>query len=146
MNFKKLLFLVALLYFHPIFSQDFDYSILAIPDSLKQNANSVVLHARTKITLESSKKMIVSRKKAVTVLNKLGNRNSQIVIHYDSSNEIKNVRAYVYNAMGVEIKNIKKKDFTDRSAADGISLFNDGRLIFYDYVPISYPYTIYHIL
>ncbi|MET2985858.1 DUF3857 domain-containing protein [Aureibaculum conchae] len=144
MNFKKLLFFVALFCFQFTFSQNFDYSILAIPDSLKQNANSVVLNSNTKITLESSKKMIVSRKKVVAVLNKLGDRNSQIVIHYDSSNEIKKVRAYVYNAMGVEIKDIKKRDFTDRSAADGISLFNDGRLIYYNYVPTSYPYTIYY--
>ena len=88
--------------------------------------------------------MIVNRKKAVTVLNKLGDRNSEIVIHYDASNTIKNVRVYVYNAMGVEIKDIKKRDFVDRSVADGISLFNDGRLIYYDYVPTTYPYTIHY--
>lgn len=144
MNIKKLLLLVALFYIHFTFSQDFKYSILSIPDSLKQNANSVVLFDETKIELESSKKMVENYKKAVVVLNKLGDRNSQIIIHYDDANRIKNVRAYAYNAMGVEIKDIKKRDFTDRSAADGISLFNDGRLIYYDYVPTSYPYTIYY--
>ncbi|MDY7395748.1 DUF3857 domain-containing protein [Aureibaculum sp. 2210JD6-5] len=144
MIFKKFLLFILLLSFQFTFSQDFDYSILAIPDSLKQNANSVVLFDDTKIELESSRKMVESYKKAVTVLNKLGDQNSQIVIHYDSSNDIKNVRAYIYNALGTEIKDIKKRDFIDRSAADGISLFNDGRLIYYDYVPTSYPYTIYY--
>ena len=142
MYFKQLLLFVTLFSFQFIYSQDFDVSILSIPDSLKQNANSVIRNSSTKIVLESSKKMTVTRSKTITVLNKLGNHNSEIVIHYDSSNDIKNVRAYVYNALGVEIKDIKKRDFIDRSAADGISLYNDGRLIYYDYVPTTYPYTI----
>ncbi|QCX40175.1 DUF3857 domain-containing protein [Aureibaculum algae] len=142
MYFKQLLLFVTLFSFQFIYSQDFDVSILSIPDSLKQNANSVIRNSSTKIVLESSKKMTVTRSKTITVLNKLGNHNSEIVIHYDSSNDIKNVRAYVYNALGVEIKDIKKRDFIDRSAVDGISLFNDGRLIYYDYVPTTYPYTI----
>ena len=143
MNIKKLLFFVALFYFQFTFSQDFDYSVLSVPDSLKQNANSVVLFDETNIELQSSKKMVENYKKAVVVLNKLGHQNSQIVIHYNSSNHIKNVRIYIYNALGVEIKDIKKRDFIDRSVADGNSLFNDRRLIYYNYVPTAYPYTIY---
>lgn len=96
------------------------------------------------VELESARKMTITRKKAVTVLNKLGDSNSEIQIYYDSSNEIKGVKVSIYNASGTKIKDIKKRDFIDRSAADGISLFNDGRLIYYKYTPISYPYTVYY--
>ena len=144
MTFKSLLLILLISTFQPVFSQDFDFDISTIPDSLKKNANSIILFDETNIKFESSKMMIISYKKAVFVLNKFGDRNSQIVVHYDSANEIKNIRAYAYNPFGNEVKNIKKKDFIDRSAADGMSLFNDGRIIYYNYVPISYPYTIYY--
>ncbi len=127
-----------------IFSQDIDLSILTIPDSLKQNANAVVRLYNTNIELESSRKMKIKVKKAITVLNKLGDHNAEIVVHYDKSNQIKKLKAYIYNAFGVEIKHISKKYFKDYSAADGISLFNDGRLKYYEHIPISYPYTIYY--
>ena len=126
------------------FSQNVELSVLTIPDSLKQNANAVVRFYNTDITLESSKKMNISIKKAVTVLNKLGNDNAELVFHYDKSNHIKRIKVYIYNALGVEIKDISKREFKDYSAADGISLFNDGRLKYYEYTPISYPYTIYY--
>jgi len=86
--------------------------------------------------------MVVKIKKAVTVLKKLGDGHSEITIHYDKNMKIKSLKTRIYNAFGVEIKKISKKDFKDYAAADGISLFNDGRLKFYDYVTTSYPYTI----
>ncbi len=141
----SLLFIFILFFnFQFVSSQDFNLSVLSIPDSLKQNANSVVRFYDTNIELESSKKMKTKVKKAITILNKLGNHNSEIVVHYDKSNQIKKLKAYIYNGLGIEIKDISKKDFKDYSAADGISLFNDGRLKHYEHVPTSYPYTIYY--
>ncbi len=144
MKFQPILLFVLIFNFQFLFSQDFDLNISTIPDSLKQNANAVVRFYITNIELESSKKMKIKVKKAITVLNKLGNRNAEIVMHYDKSNQIKKLKASVFNAFGIEIKNISKKKFKDYSAADGFSLFNDGRLKYYKHIPISYPYTIYY--
>lgn len=144
MHFKKLLLILFISSFQFIYSQDLDLSILSIPDSLTQNTNAVVRFYDTNIALESSRKMIVKVKKAVTILNKLGNHNSELTIHYDKSNHLKKLKISVFDAIGVEIKDVSKKDIKDYHASDGMSLFNDGRLKYYKHVPISFPYTIFY--
>ena len=70
-------------------------------------------------------------------------RFENVSIEMQSQREM-TITAYIYNAFGKEIKKIKKKDFKDYSAYDGISLYNDGRVLYYNHTPISYPYTIYY--
>jgi hypothetical protein len=144
MKFKGLFLFIFIFSFHTIFSQDLSLSIFTIPDSLTKNANSVIRFDETNIELESQRKMIVQIKKAVTVLNELGDDESKITVHYDKNRKIKSLKAIAFNSFGKEIKKISKKDFKDYAAADGISLFNDGRIKYYRHIPISYPYTIYY--
>jgi len=144
MKIQHLLFFILALNFQFLFSQDSYLSTITIPDSLKQNANSVVRLYNTDIQMLSSKQMIITYKKAITILNKLGDDEATLVVHYDKSNDIKKLKAYVFDAFGKEDKKISKKDFGDFSSNDGISLFNDGRLKHYKHVPTSYPYTFYY--
>lgn len=124
-------------------SQEVDYTILTIPDSLTQKANSIIRQDDTSIELKSSKKMITKISKVVTVLNKIGNHESNITIHYDKNTSIKSLKAIFYNSLGSEIKKVTKNKFEDYAAADGISLHNDGRVKYYKYVPTTYPYTMH---
>lgn len=124
-------------------SQELDYTILTIPDSLTQKANSIIRQENLFIELKSSKKMITKINKVVTVLNKIGNDESNIVIHYDKNTSIKSLKAVFYNSLGSEIKKVTKNKFEDYAAADGISLHNDGRVKYYRYVPTTYPYTMH---
>ncbi len=129
----------------PIFSQNIDYSVLSIPDSLTTNANAVVQLENTDIEIISSSKMVIRESAVITVLNKLGNGDGYIMLYYDKDRKIKDFGAKIYDAFGKEIKKIKDNDLTDVSAADGFSLYNDNRIKYYRHVPISYPYTIvYH--
>ncbi len=144
MKFKGLFLFVFIFSVQFIFSQDLSLSILTIPDSLTKNANSVIRFDETTVELVSQRKMIVKIKKAVTVLNELGDGESKIRVHYDKNRKIKSLKILVYNSLGIEIKKVSKKDIKDYAAADGISLFNDGRLKYYNYVPTSHPYTIYY--
>lgn len=144
MNIRRFLLFLFIFNFQFIFSQALDLSILTIPDSLKQNANSVIRFDDTNVELVSHKKMIITIRKAVTVLNKLGKNESEITVYYDGNRKIKSLEAFAYDAFGSEIKKISKKDFKDHSAANGMSLFDDNRLVYYKYIPISYPYTIYY--
>jgi len=144
MKIQSLLLFILFFNFQFLFSQDLSLSILTIPDSLKQNTNAVVRFYDTDIELVSYKRMVITYKKAITILNKLGDDQAALVVNYDKSNEIKKLKAYVFNAFGKQDKKISKKDFGDFSSNDGISLFNDGRLKHYKHVPTSYPYTFYY--
>lgn len=140
---KQSLFLILTFFvLFPIVSQNLEKSILTISDSLKTNANAVIRLENTNIEIFSPSKMVIQKEKTVTVLNKLGNDDGYITLYYDKDQKLKNYSARVYDAHGFEIKKINASDFQDVSAADGFSLYNDNRIKYYHYVPISYPYTI----
>ncbi len=144
MNTKGFILLLCIVNIQLVCAQNLELSIFTIPDSLTKNCNSVIRFDETNVELVSQKKMIVTIRKAITVLNKLGNDASEIVVHYDKNTKVKSLKAIIFNSLGKELKKISKKNFNDYAAADGISLFNDGRLKHYSHVPTSYPYTIYY--
>jgi hypothetical protein len=125
-----------------VFSQKLEYSTLLIPDSLKQNANSVVRLNQIDIGIVSQRNMTVKTKRVVTVLNEKGLGAIDAVESYDKRTTIKAIEATVFDSDGKEIKKIKRKDFKDQSAADGVTVFSDNRYLYLDYTPIQYPFTI----
>ncbi|MNQ15663.1 hypothetical protein D3C85_286370 [compost metagenome] len=118
------------------------YPIFSIPDSLTQNANAVLRLDQMDIVIASQRSMNIKRQRVVSVLNEKGLKDIDAYQRYDKNGSIKIIEAVVYDAMGNEIKKIKRKDFTDRSAVDGITIFSDNRILYFDYTPISYPFTI----
>jgi hypothetical protein len=125
------------------FSQknNLSYSILTLSDSLKQNANAVVRLDETIVTIKNQRKMVSQQKLIITFLNKESYDDDLFMAYYDKKTSINEMRATIYDAMGSEIKKIKKSDFRDFAAVDGISVFNDNRLKIIDYTPINYPFT-----
>jgi len=144
MKFQSILLFILVFNFNNLFSQDFDLNISTIPDSLKQNANAVILYDDINIELVSYKKMIVKVKKAITVLSELGDANKYVVIGYDKNRKIKSKKTIIYNASGDEIKKVKNKEYRDVSKIDGGTLYSDNRMLYYEYIPTAYPYTIYY--
>ena len=124
------------------FGQKLDYSVLTIPDSLKQNANSVVRLSQTDINIPSQKTMSIKSVGVITILNELGLDDLDLTVHYDRNTKISKIEAKVFDAHGKEIKVYKRKDFRDTSVADGISIFTDNRALYLNHVPIAYPFTI----
>ena len=125
-------------------SQDYNFNINTIPENLKENANSVIRFENVAIEMKSQRDMIIKVEKAITIFNKLAEDYEDVLLHYDKRRTIKNVTVFIYDSTGEQLKKIKKSEFKDYSAYDGFSLYNDGRLLYYDYTPISYPYTIYY--
>lgn len=134
--------LIAFLFTATIFAQNTEYSSLLIPDSLKQNANAVVRLDQMDILVSSQRNMNVKKKRVVTVLNEKGLESIDAYENYDKRRTVGKIQATVLDAFGNEIKKIKRKDFKDQSAVDGGTLFSDGRVIYLDYTPTQYPFTI----
>jgi len=127
-----------------VYSQDYDFNSLLIPENLKKDANSVILFENTSIEIHSQKLMTVTTKKAITILNKLGDNNKYVMENYDSNTKIKTIKTLVYDAFGNEIKKVKSKEYKDVSQVDGGTLYADSRMLYYEHVPTSYPYTIFY--
>lgn len=137
-NFSIFLFL---LFFTFVSAQKPEYSVLSIPDSLKENANAVIRLHRLNIDISSQKSMTIKSQVVTTVLNELGLRTLDLSAYYDKSSKIVKIEAAAYDPFGKELKVYKRKDFRDTSVADGFSVFSDNRALYLDYTPITYPFT-----
>ncbi|SCY91546.1 DUF3857 domain-containing protein [Flavobacterium caeni] len=126
----------------PVCGQKADYSILSLPDSLKQNANAVVRLERLDVDIASQRSMTVKQRRVVTVFNEHGFSSVEAIESYDKRTTIKNIEATVFDAFGKELKRFKRKDFRDQTAADGSTFVSDGRILYLEYTPTEYPITI----
>lgn len=140
----RLLFFSVLLclFYLQASSQKATYTVQSIPDSLRQNANAVVRLSQTDININSQRSFEIAEKRVVTVLNEQGQNAIGAVAYYNKRFSVNSIGAVVYDAFGNELKKIKRKDFRDQSVFDGISIALDGRLLFLDYTPTQYPFTI----
>ena len=139
---RFLLMLCAFMAYTSLYPQENSYQISKINPLLTKNANAVVRLDEMKVEVLANDLMVYEVKQVVTVLNKGGNGDARTQLYYDKERRIKSIEALVYDKNGKEIKRIKKKDFQDLSAADGFSLYNDDRLLYYRYTPVQYPYTL----
>ncbi|MFH6945874.1 DUF3857 domain-containing protein [Flavobacterium sp. FlaQc-50] len=124
------------------FAQKNFYTSASIADSLKENANAVVRLNQIDIEIASQRDMTIKTQKVVTVLNEKGLKLVEAFEHYDKTSSVNSIEAIVYDAFGLEIKKIRRKDFKDLSTVSGSTLFSDNRIVYLDYTPVSYPFTI----
>jgi len=124
------------------FAQNSDYAVLKIADSLKQNANAVLRFNSTNIEIVSQREMNIKTKRVLTVLNEAGLKLINAYEHFDKTNKIQKIEAVILDEFGAESKHFKRKDFRDQAAFDGFSVFSDNRILYLDYTPIHYPFTI----
>lgn len=143
MKIKILLFAIVLISFaFKLQAQKNEYPIALIADSLKENADAVVRLSQLDIIISSQRSMNVKTKRIVTVFNENGLSAIDAFENYDKKTSVKNIEVKVIDALGNEIKKIKRKDFKDVSAISGSTLFSDSRYIYLDYTPIQYPFTV----
>ncbi|MFD2568701.1 DUF3857 domain-containing protein [Pseudotenacibaculum haliotis] len=143
---KKLLFssLVFLLAAFQLFSQsEASLKVSTIPIELLEDSNVVIRQNDMLVNVKGIDQMEIKQRTVITVLNKMGDNflNAFATAHYDNNSKIAKLEARIYNAQGKEIKKFSKKKFIDVSAVDGGTLYSDSRVMYMDYTPISYPYT-----
>jgi transglutaminase-like putative cysteine protease len=118
-----------------------NYSVSYIPDSLKTNADVVVINDDTSVEILNQRSMNISHRSAVTIFNKNAEEWASPTIGYDKHQKINNVTLIYYDALGNVLKKVKRSEFMDYAAVDGISLYSDDRVIHFNYTPITYPFT-----
>ncbi len=135
-------FFFFLLFFHNSIAQKTQYQSVVLDENLIKNANAVVRLDETDIKLLSSDRMAVKSRTVTTVFRKAGKNAIKNYVYYDSEIKLDEFEAIIYDAFGNQVDRIKKKDFKDVSAVSSISLYEDSRIKYFEYIPLSYPYTI----
>lgn len=136
------IYLVFFLLFQSVlFAQDADYSTVAIPKELIENADAVLRLDKKEVTIASVKSMTIKTTRVVTVLNESGMGAVEAEEYFDKSDVVKSIEALVYDQHGTQIKKIKRKDFKEASISQGYSV-SDTRILYMDYTPVQYPFTV----
>jgi len=118
------------------------FDLALIPDSLKLNADAVVLKNDERLEIFSKSKLIRTTSSEILVLNTNKNQINEIIIGYDQFTKVEELNITILAVDGKKIKTIKKKDFLDQVAEDGISVATDDRFLYYKVVENKSPYII----
>ncbi|WP_259071597.1 DUF3857 domain-containing protein [Mucilaginibacter sp. X4EP1] len=119
------------------------YIAANIPDSLKENANSVIRYSDITETVKSPDRITIKYHTIVTILNEKGDREAIMEMHYNKKYDTySGIEMHVYNEKGVAIKKYHKSDMYDGAADDGFSLVTDDRFLGVKHTVVSYPVTI----
>jgi hypothetical protein len=136
---KRFLFLLVLTPFGLLSQQ---YSVALIPDSLRKNADMIIRAEEQLVEIKSPGKATVKRHRVYTIMNESAAKYAGYISPYDRFISINYISGILYDALGKEIKRVKKKDLQDKSYDDQMSLMIDTRLKEYDFYCRTYPYTV----
>lgn len=137
---KKIIFLL-LIGIQFTYSQE-KYKSSLIPEELKENANAVIREHHVSIEVNALDSMVITQRRVVTVLNKLGDQYVDMYEGYDDSRTIQKLSVLVLDRNGEIIEKHKKSDFYDISTVSNGQMYMDDRVKYLEYYPTSYPYTI----
>ncbi|GAA4329622.1 hypothetical protein GCM10023149_34400 [Mucilaginibacter gynuensis] len=119
------------------------YKASTLPDSLKQDANSVVRYAMEEYVVKGPGRAVNKMHTVTTILNEKDDNEAVIQVPYDKKfNSISRIEMIAYDADGKLIKKYKRSDMYDGAATDGISIVTDNRFLAARHTITSYPVTI----
>jgi len=119
------------------------YIAANIPDSLKENANSVIRYSDITKTVKGPDRVTVKYHTIVTILNEKGDHEAIMEMQYNKKYDTySGIEMHVYNEKGEVIKKYHKSDMYDGAADDGFSLVTDDRFLGVKHTVASYPVTI----
>lgn len=117
------------------------YTASGISKDLLSRANAVVQEERISFDIDySNASQTVHR--VITILNKAGEKHAELVLYYDKSKTIKDIKGQILDEFGNQINKFNQKDFKDYSATSQVSMFDDIRVKHYTPNFHTYPYTI----
>ena len=114
-----------------------------IPDSLKEDANSVVRYSSTDINIIAPGSAFVKKHMLITILNEKADNQAVLVIGYNKKyDSYSDIQMRIYDAKGNSIKRYHKSDMYDGSAADDETMVTNERFMAVRHTIASYPVTV----
>lgn len=138
---------ISLFFFYILFMSNVtvfaqQYAVSEIPKELLNRANAVLRTESDVFDMRNDANFIQTTNKAITIMNKAGEGYAEMVIYYDKSRTIKDIKGQIFNATGIQIGKFGSKDFKDYSATSQSSMYDDIRVKHYSPNINTYPYTI----
>ena len=142
-NFKVITLLILQFICLSAIAGELKYNILEIPDSLKNNANSVIRKYETTFSVDGNYKAQNTVLYAITLLNSKALDKAEMRVYYDNSSSVNYLKFRIYNALGEDItRTFKTLEVTDESASSEGQLYTDDRCKVVSPLFAQYPVTI----
>lgn len=133
--------IAIILLLNPVYSQ-YDFNVKNIPDSLSSKANSVIRHSHVNIDMDKNKLTYIYDY-AITALNKKHEDKLFFAASYNKGeSKVKDVKITVYDAEGMLVRKIKKKEIKEYGITD-IEFADDTRTMLYSHNSPKFPVTIH---
>src|ERR1700742_3082413 len=129
-------------------SQDKDipqtlYTASGIPDSLKDDANSIIRYSSDEVMIKGPGKAVIKHHSLVTILNEKGDREAIITYLYNKKFDTYSfIDVHIYDENGKMIKKYHKSDMYDGAASSDETLVSDDRFLGLKHTVTKYPETI----
>ena len=137
---KKIFFLLTiLLAYTNAYANNF---LFGIPDTIRKNANSIIHENSININVLSKTKFTKCVKFTITILNKNGEENGDILLYIDENCNLDKFRGTIYDFNGHMRNEIKKPDLSIYTYSGHYMLKTDMRAYMYDVQMTHYPYTV----
>lgn len=119
------------------------YIAANIPDSLKQDVNSVVRYSNDDVTIKGPGEAIVKHHKIITILNEKADDEALIEFGYNRKYDTySSILIQVFNADGILLKKYHKSDMYDGSQVNNETIVTDDRFLGLRHTIANYPTTI----
>jgi transglutaminase-like putative cysteine protease len=118
------------------------YKVSDIPAELKENARSVIRFSSHELVVTDIRSATLKITTAITVLNKNGLEDANLILYYDKYETVSSLRGRTYDENGELIRKIPGEDIDDYSAIGGYSLYEDNRVKYIDPEIRQYPFTV----
>ncbi len=141
---KRFLVLFAILYCQLYILKADDIKYDSIPENLKKDADAIIRYDNSVFTIESITKAEYKVKKAITVINKRGDKFADLAIFHDKFHTIKRINGSVFDSNGELTESFSDEDFYDRSISSSSGSYDDNRIKIYDAAQTEYPYTVFY--
>jgi hypothetical protein len=119
-----------------------DYTATLIPDSLLENANSVIRDYSEIIELNSMNNNTKRIHIAITIINRNGDNDATLFVPFDKDSKVTILKSKLYDKNGKLVKKIKNSEIGNFPLSDGASMYSDNRQLYYRPTYAEYPYTV----
>ncbi|SHN31507.1 DUF3857 domain-containing protein [Mucilaginibacter sp. OK098] len=119
------------------------YVASGIPDSLREDANSVVRYSMQDVTVKSPSHFVMKIHTIVTILNEKANREARTNLPYNKKySAVSSFEMIIYDATGKQLKKYHKSDMYEHATDDDATLVSDERSMYISHTVVNYPTTV----
>ena len=141
------IFLIAWISFnHQASGQQISYPVSSIDTALLRNALIVVRKNEMVININSLTSETITRHTVTTLLKSGASAKATCVAHYNEWTDIDRFEGCIYDAKGLLVKKLGKKEIVDESAIGDGSLYSDERVKIIRPVITEYPVTVEYFI